>query len=179
MKNLTKKLAVAIVILGLMTAQILSMSAAFAAGENGDATTPAPEDSTTPAEDTQPENTESNLKPTNLNDLKNLTFPVQDYLKLPGDKQAQSYFDTKGDKNAQTKFPTIKFILDVLDTLTKLAGTIAVLLLIITGFVMIFSGGDQNKIEKAKQMFGQIIIGLAVILLSYILVTLAQSVFTT
>jgi VIT1/CCC1 family predicted Fe2+/Mn2+ transporter len=44
---------------------------------------------------------------------------------------------------------------------------------------MIFSGGDQNKIEKAKQMFGQIIIGLAVILLSYILVTLAQSVFTT
>jgi len=175
MKNLIKKLAVAIVILGLITAQILSISAAFAADEN--TATPAA-DSTAPADSTDKKD-EYNLKPTNLNDLKNLTFPVQDYLKLPGDKQAQSYFDTKGDENAQTKFPTIKFILDVLDTLTKLAGTIAVLLLIITGLVMLFSGGDQNKIEKAKQMFGQIIIGLAVILLSYILVTLAQSVFTT
>jgi hypothetical protein len=175
MKNLIKKLAVATVILGLMTAQILSISAAFAAG--GDTATPAA-DNTAPSDSTDKKD-ESNLKPSNLNDLKNLEFKVQDYLKLPGDKQAQSYFDTKGDKNKQTKFPTIKFILDILDTLVKLAGTIAVLLLIITGFVMLFSGGDQNKIEKAKQMFGQIIIGLAVILLSYILVTIVQSVFTT
>jgi len=165
MKNLIKKLAAGIMILGLITAQILAILPTAAADE-----TPAP------AEDTEPE---SNLNPTNLNDLKNLEFKVQEYLKLPGNKQAQTYFDIEGDENAQTKFPTIKFILDVLDSLTKLAGTIAVLLLIITGFVMIFSGGDQNKIEKAKQMFGQIIIGLAVILLSYILVTIVQSVFTT
>lgn len=122
----------------------------------------------------------SNLKPSNLNDLKNLTFPVQDYLKLPGNKQSQSYFSTESaNEDQQTKFPVIKFILDVIDMLTKLAGTIAVLLLIITGFIMIFSQGDQNKIEKAKQMFGAEIIGLAVILLSYILVTIVQGVLTT
>lgn len=141
-------------VLGLITAQIsLAMPLAFAE--------------------------EPNLKPSNLNDLKNLDFKVQDYLKLPGDNQSQSYFGGNPEDPTQTKFPVIAFILDVIDMLTKLAGTIAVLLLIITGFVMIFSQGDQNRIEKAKQMFGAEIIGLVVILLSYILVTIVQGTLTT
>ena len=164
--------------LGLITAQIsLVLPLAFA--DDPPATPAAGE--TKPPEETKPE---SNLKPSNLNDLKNLDFKVTDYLKLPKDSagkenQGQSYFGGDPKDPTQTKFPVIAFILDVIDMLTKLAGTIAVLLLIITGFVMIFSQGDQNRIEKAKQMFGAEIIGLVVILLSYILVTIVQGTLTT
>lgn len=179
MKNLIKKLAAGLMVLGLITAQI-SLVLPMAQATEGEGETPATKPA--PAKSEEPK---SKLDPSNLNDLKNLTFPVQDYLKLPKDSagkdnQGQSYFNTDpANKDQQTKFPVIKFILDVIDTLTKLAGTIAVLLLIITGFVMIFAQGDQNKTEKAKQMFGQEIIGLIVILLSYVLVTIVQGVLTT
>lgn len=176
MKNLIKKLAAGLMVLGLIAGQIaLTMPVTFADD-------PVPADTTTPAAD--PKKEEPNLKPSNLNDLKNLDFKVQNYLKLPKnsagqENQAQSYFGGNSTDPTQTKFPVIAFILDVIDMLTKLAGTIAVLLLIITGFVMIFSQGDQNRIEKAKQMFGAEIIGLVVILLSYVLVTIVQGVLTT
>lgn len=172
MKNLIKKLAAGLIVLGLIAGQIaLAIPTTFA-----DDKAPA-KDTTAPADD--------KLKPSNLNNLKNLEFKVQDYLKLPKDpvtgqeNQSQSYFGGDPEDETQTKFPLIRFILDIIDVLVKLAGTIAVLLLIITGFVMIFSQGEQNTIEKAKQMFGQEIIGLVVILLSYVLVTIVQGVLTT
>ena len=111
-----------------------------------------------------------------LDGLKNLTFPVQKFLKLPGDQQTQSYFG--GETRKQTKYPAITFVLGIIDTLTKVAGTIAVLMLIITGFVMIFSQGNQNTLEKAKQMLFQEILGILVIFASYMIVTLISSVFT-
>ena len=177
MKNLIKKLAAGLIVLGLITAQISLVLPIAQADEKA-----APAEEATPAGETKPaddKKADDKLDPSNLNDLKNLEFKVTDYLKLPGNNQAQNYFGGDPEDPTQTKFPVIAFILDVINMLTKLAGTIAVLLLIITGFVMIFSQGDQNKIEKAKQMFGTEIIGLVVILLSYVLVTIVQGVLTT
>lgn len=123
--------------------------------------------------------TGSNTGSMTLENFKNLTFPVQDYLKLPGNKQPQTYFNTDDTTTNQTKFPLIKFILDAIDTLAKIAGTIAVTLMIVTGFMMIFSQGSQNILEKAKQMFTYELIGLIVIVLSYVMVTLVQGLLTT
>ena len=94
------------------------------------------------------------------------------------DVQNQSYFGDDADTEARTAFPLFRFILDVIETLTKIAGTIAVIMLILTGFVMIFSQGNQNMLEKAKQMFLYSVLGIIIILLSYVMVTLVQSIFT-
>jgi len=90
--------------------------------------------------------------------------------------QNQSYFGGEGE--GVTSYPVFRFILDIIDTLTKIAGTIAVIMLILTGFLMMFSQGNQNTMEKAKQMFLYEIIGMIAILLSYILITVVQSIFT-
>lgn len=119
-------------------------------------------------------------------ELKNLEFNVTKYLKLKGKNeageditiQAQSYFTENGDSEDQSAFPVIRLIVDVIETAVKVTGTIAVFMLILTGFVMIFSQGNQNIIEKAKQMFLYEVIGTAVIFLSYVLVTIVQGIFT-
>ncbi|MBT3864501.1 hypothetical protein HOE67_03675 [Candidatus Peregrinibacteria bacterium] len=123
--------------------------------------------------------------------LEELTFPVREVLKLPGDQQSQNYFqeiprkeDGTIDKEALaanpniTQFPVITFILDIINLLVRVAGTAAVLMLIVTGLVMMFTQGEQNIIEKAKQMFLYEIIGILVVFVSYVLVTIVQSIFT-
>lgn len=123
--------------------------------------------------------------------LENMQFHVTKYLRLPSEKnpagetienQDQAYFfgtgEQGGDPTATTPFPIVAFILNIINLLTKVAGTIAVLMLIITGFIMMFSQGNQNVIEKAKSMFGYEIIGIIVVFLSYVLVVLVQGIFT-
>jgi type IV secretory pathway VirB2 component (pilin) len=121
-------------------------------------------------------------KPHTSENLEQLQFNVGKYLQLPGEnpgdkpKQSQDYF--KPNEDGTQTFPTIKFITDVIELMTKIAGTLAVIMLILTGFVMMFSQGNQNAIEKAKSMFLYSILGTVVIFLSYMLVTLVQSIFT-
>lgn len=86
--------------------------------------------------------------------------------------QDQAYLDS------DVKFPVVAFILQIIDITVKIAGTIAIIMLILTGFVMLLSQGNQNAIEKAKQMFLHEIIGVAAIFLSYVIITLVQSIFT-
>lgn len=110
--------------------------------------------------------------------LKEQSFDVTKYLDLGkddkgNDQQAQSYFTQKGSS------PTVAFIVKVLEVAIKIAGTLAVVLLIGTGLAMVLSQGNQNVLEKAKQMFLYEIIGLIVIFTSYVVITFVQSIFTT
>jgi len=180
MKNFTKKLASIAILVTVLSTLALAIIPANHNSENTKIEHTAYAEDTAPAADPAAPKDKSGTGGMSLKNLKDLTFPVQDYLKLPGDNQAQSYFDTENSEAAnQTRFPLIKFILDAIDTMTKIAGTIAVTLLIVTGFIMIFSQGSQTAIEKAKQMFTYELIGIIVILLSYVMVTLVQGLLTT
>jgi len=67
----------------------------------------------------------------------------------------------------------------VLELAIKIAGTLAVVLMIGTGLMMVMSQGNQDTLEKAKQMFIYELIGLIAIFLSYTAITFIQSIFTT
>jgi heme O synthase-like polyprenyltransferase len=73
----------------------------------------------------------------------------------------------------------LAFILKFLDTAVQISGVIAVTLMIVTGLMMVFSQGNQNMVEKAKQMFTYEIIGIVIIFVSYVAVSFIQSIFTT
>lgn len=113
--------------------------------------------------------------------LKEQQFEVTKYLNLgttgAGEdaktQQGQSYFKATGVS------PTVAFIVKLIELAVKIAGTLAVTLMIITGLAMIFSQGNQNMVEKAKQMFKYEIIGIIVIFVSYVVVTFVQSIFIT
>lgn len=70
---------------------------------------------------------------------------------------------------------------DVVDTLANwlitLVSSIAVTALIIGGFIMIISGGDETRLELGKTIFTYSLIGLLVTLLSFGIITFIQSLF--
>ncbi len=109
--------------------------------------------------------------------LKDLQFDVSKNLKLKPDstgkeQQPQSYF-----KNNYP--PIIAFILTILDFATQIIGSLAVLIMIIGGFMFMTAQGDQTQIDKAKDVIKYAIIGLVVTFLSYIIVIFLQSLFIT
>jgi xanthine/uracil permease len=69
--------------------------------------------------------------------------------------------------------PTIDLV-NFVNNLIKIAlgfvGTIIFLNFLNAGYLLMFSGGDHEKKEQAKQLFSSSIIGLIIMLLSYSLV---------
>ena len=62
-------------------------------------------------------------------------------------------------------------ILDkVLNLMTATVGTVGVLLMIVAGYYMIGSQGDETNIQKGKNIFFYTIIGLIVVFLSYAII---------
>jgi len=107
--------------------------------------------------------------PETVDSLKEATFDVTDILKLEG--QPQSYF-SKGDS------PIVSAILMFIEFATRIIGILAVILLIIAGFMFMTAQGNQQNIDNAKDVVKYAVIGLAVTFLSYVMITFIQSMFT-
>jgi amino acid transporter len=61
----------------------------------------------------------------------------------------------------------IKIIFEIIRYLLSFLGVAAVLIIIYGGFLWMSAGGNPEKVEKAKKIITQAIIGLIIILLSY------------
>lgn len=59
----------------------------------------------------------------------------------------------------------------IIDYLIKFVGVVAFILLVVGGVRLVVAAGDDNAVQNAKQMITYAIIGLAVALLAYIIVT--------
>lgn len=84
--------------------------------------------------------------------------------------QEAKYFEGEGS-------PIVNFISSVIEYLTYIIGSIAMILVIVSGFRMMVSQGNQQKIDEAKEMFKFAIIGLVVVFMSYIITIFVQSIF--
>lgn len=105
-------------------------------------------------------------------DLSEATFDVRDILTLPGNEQPAKYYNKE-------EGPLVGFILEIMNFATAIIGSIALILFIVAGFTMMLSEGNQQRVDKAKDIFKYAIIGLVVAFLSYIIVLFMQSVFIT
>lgn len=70
-------------------------------------------------------------------------------------------------------------ILYVINIMLGLAGLIAVLFLIIGGFWFITSAGNEEAAEKGKSTVINAIIGIIIVILSYVIVSVLSSVVTS
>lgn len=103
--------------------------------------------------------------------LKELQFDVGDTLHLGSDdEQEQSYF-------GEGKNPIQELILRVINFALTIIGSIAIIILIIGGFQMMLSQGNQQKLEEAQNVVKYAVIGLIITLLSYVIIISIQSIF--
>lgn len=63
----------------------------------------------------------------------------------------------------------------VLNGLTAIAGTIALLFLVIGGIRYIFSGGDKVGVEQAREQITSAIIGLVIVFGAWFIITIVGS----
>jgi len=63
---------------------------------------------------------------------------------------------------------------NVIQAVTALAGIVLFVMLVIGGYTFLFSGGDQKKLEKAKGTLTSAIIGLVILVCSYLILMLIQ-----
>jgi len=104
--------------------------------------------------------------------LKEKTFDVTKNLKLDTNEQPTEYF------KSTTDTPLFALILSVLNFATRIIGTLAVILIIAAGFVLMAAGGNETQLDKGKEMIKFAIIGLVITFMSYIIILFVQSIFT-
>lgn len=102
--------------------------------------------------------------------LKDLQFDVSEYLNLGGEDQEQSYF-------GEGKNPIVEFILRIINFALTIMGSIGIIILIIGGFMMMVSQGNQQKLDEAKDIVKYAIIGIIIAFLAYVIVLFVQSIF--
>lgn len=76
-------------------------------------------------------------------------------------------FGVSGDIN---KNFIIVLIIKITNYILGFLGILGIIVVIYGGFIWMFSGGNSEKVDKAKKTIGTGMIGLLIILLSYILV---------
>ncbi len=113
----------------------------------------------------------------NIIKLKELDFDISETLKL----NPTGTGDSKTEQQEQTYFgegqnPIVEFIIRIINFALTVMGSIAVIILIIGGFQMMFSQGDQQKLDEAKNVVKYAVIGIIVALLSYVIVITVQSI---
>ena len=67
----------------------------------------------------------------------------------------------------------------IIQTILSLVGVIFIILIIYGGFLWMTAGGNDQKIEKAKNILTRAIIGLAVVLLAYAISVFLVSFFVS
>ncbi len=100
-------------------------------------------------------------------------FSVGKILNLADGQQQQSYFKTNGNT------PIVNLVLTGIDVALRVIGSLAVIILIIGGFRMMVSQGDQTALDSAKEIVKYAVFGLVITFLSYIIVIFVQSLFVT
>lgn len=68
------------------------------------------------------------------------------------------------------------FLKNIVNAGFVFAAAIAVILIIISGIKLLTSGGDQEKVASARRSLTYTIIGLVIILLSFVIINLIRSV---
>jgi len=89
---------------------------------------------------------------------------------------ASGVFSLAGQENRERR-SFLQFANTIADWMITLVSSLAVTALIIGGFLMIISGGDENRLETGKTIFTYSLIGLVVTLLGYGIISFIQSIF--
>ncbi len=94
-------------------------------------------------------------------------FNVNSYLTTTSQKQ--SYF-----KSAN---PIASFIIQIVNFLVLTIGSLCFLALVVGGFILMTSHGNENSLTKGKDVIKMALIGLVVTLGSYFITAFVQSLF--
>ena len=115
----------------------------------------------------------------NVYNLTETRFDVQTWLDIDGDKNSQNMEQYYEQTKKCPEGPIICFAVKTLDFATQIIGSIAVILIIISGFMLMLAQGNDQKLNEAKDIAKYAVIGLIITISSYIISLFVQGIFTS
>jgi|JI8StandDraft_1071087.scaffolds.fasta_scaffold137015_2 Na+-driven multidrug efflux pump len=117
-----------------------------------------------------------------MNKVKNFGYAVASTLAALPAMVSAAAFDTGLDKaqnsaglpSTAAQGGVVGFLSTILNWLLGILGVVALIAFVIAGFMYIFSAGDEEKAEKAKNTMLYAIIGVVVALIGYIIIKVIQ-----
>lgn len=105
-------------------------------------------------------------------------FRVADWLKID---EGQTYLERSqsSEQSTSLKGGVFYFIITGIELATKIIGSLALLMIIVGGIVMMVSSGNSQLQQKGKRIILYSILGLVIAFLSLVIVTFVQSLFYT
>lgn len=109
-------------------------------------------------------------------------FDVSEILDIDtDDNQTNSsttiYENIQNDAKEQNISVVAAIILRVINVLTLLIGTFTFVTIMIGGFMMVTAAGDESKIDRAKSILNQSIVGTIIAFFAYFITAFIQSFF--
>lgn len=101
------------------------------------------------------------------------SFDVGTYLTVGGDT---AYSKGEQDqKYLKSQNPVGAFILQAINLVALTAASLSFLAIVIAGFLMITAAGNENQLNKAKEILQRAIIGLVITLSAYFIISFVQN----
>lgn len=108
-------------------------------------------------------------------------FDVLNILDVDEDEDASGSTDLNENitREASAKNTSVAgaVILRAINLLTLLVGTFSFVMILIGGIMFVTAGGEENRIDKAKAILNQAIVGTFLAFLAYFMVVFVQSFF--
>lgn len=105
------------------------------------------------------------------------TFSVGTYLTV-SDKKANGEYGNNGEQNQsylKSSNPIASFVLQIINFIALTVASVSFLAIVLGGFLMMSSAGNDNQITKGKAMITQAIVGLVITLSAYFIVSFVQN----
>lgn len=107
--------------------------------------------------------------------LTDATFDVGKTLKL--EDQDGAYFKKTDTGFEKDRSPIVKAIVNIIEFVTKIIGSVAIILIILGGLILVVSQGEQTMIDKGKEIIKFSFFGLMIVFASYTIGIFIQSIF--
>ena len=104
-------------------------------------------------------------------------FDVSKFLTVSSTAENKDTTGSQGQLYLKSSNPVASFVLQVINLLTLIAASFSFLAVVVGGFYMMSAAGNETQINKGKDVVGKAIIGLALTLSSYFIVSFVQNLF--
>jgi hypothetical protein len=103
------------------------------------------------------------------------TFNVKTFLSVDGSGGAGVTKGTQEQKYLKSDNPTAAFIVQVINMVTLTAASLSFLAVVIAGFLIMSSTGNENQRTKGLEILQKAVIGLVITLSAYFIVAFVQN----
>lgn len=103
------------------------------------------------------------------------SFNVSKYLTVGKDPKQGSNIGTQDQSYLKSSNPIASFILQIINFISLTVASLSFFAIVVGGFILLSSGGNENMVNKGKEIITYAVTGLVITLSSYFIVSFVQN----